>query len=284
LYLHLLSASQFLSSFIICLLIFTFTHYLLFNCYLYLLSTYKFLSSFIICLLIFIFTYYLLLNFYFYYLTSQFLSSIIICFLIFIFIFYLLLNFYIYLLSTSQFLSLSFYFYLLLNFYLHLLSPSQFLSLSIICFSVVISVHHMLLKCYLYLFLLLNYFTGRKDDDIFRWKARTEMLITIYISLWATYPRHLQILLRRSETGFSLGRGAWVQFRMTSCQIRDGRSGTTSGISANFLGFPLLVIISPLLHTHPSLSTGIWDRSEQAANYYSLCLYAGSLISDPALG
>jgi hypothetical protein len=57
-----------------------------------------------------------------------------------------------------------------------------------------------------------------------------------------------------------------VQYWVTSCEIRGGRSGTREGFSPSFLGFPLLIIIRPLLHILLPSPSEVCDSHEKAAN------------------
>jgi hypothetical protein len=57
---------------------------------------------------------------------------------------------------------------------------------------------------------------------------------------------------------------------VTSSDIRGGRSVIGTSFSLNSFGFPLLINISPLLHTHLSPSYDMSDSPDQAAQYHAL--------------
>jgi hypothetical protein len=59
------------------------------------------------------------------------------------------------------------------------------------------------------------------------------------------------------------------QSRVTSSAIHDGRSDSSRFFS-EFFGFPLLIFILPLLHTHLSPPHEVCDSLDQTAHYHTL--------------
>jgi hypothetical protein len=73
--------------------------------------------------------------------------------------------------------------------------------------------------------------------------------------------------------------------RVTSREIHCGRNGIGVGISRIFLGFPPLIIITPLLH-NPFIAPPpeVCDSPDHAAQYHILGLYVVRFTSAPILG
>jgi hypothetical protein len=59
---------------------------------------------------------------------------------------------------------------------------------------------------------------------------------------------------------------------MALYEIFCGQRGIGTGFCLSFFGFPVLIIILPLLGTHLSLSPEMCDSPEQAAHYHILSL------------
>jgi hypothetical protein len=62
------------------------------------------------------------------------------------------------------------------------------------------------------------------------------------------------------------------QSQVTSCEILGGRIGTTAGLSPGSIGFSVLIIILPLLHTDLSPRPEVCDSPDQAAHSHNLSL------------
>jgi hypothetical protein len=71
----------------------------------------------------------------------------------------------------------------------------------------------------------------------------------------------------------------WYQFRVTSCDIRCGRSDTGVGFPPSFFSFPLLITSPPLLHTHLLPLPEVCHSPYQAARYNILGVYIVALAS-----
>jgi hypothetical protein len=61
-------------------------------------------------------------------------------------------------------------------------------------------------------------------------------------------PGRLQVLeQKQTKRHWLFTAETMVRFRVNSCEIRGGRSGAAACLSASLFGFPVLIVIPPLL-------------------------------------